>query len=222
MSESLLAMAPYKAASRTQLAEGFDPSVLTSIYDKALNISVWQRTLVPNLKQVVTTFIQVNPNFKRSMTVSADSARTSLLDELKGTGAIAPLVEDIAQLVEMFCYLFDQDRVGLRLTVLSHAMCPRFHVDRVPCRLVTTYQGPATEWLANAVADRSKLGHGNGGYSDNESGLYADKHDVQKTKAGDVSLLKGEQWEGNEGAGLIHRSPETDLPRLLLTLDFNE
>lgn len=56
-------------------------------------------------------------------------------------------------MVDMFCCLFELKRAGLRLTVLDRAMCPRFHVDRVPCRLVTTYLGAATEWLPHTVAD---------------------------------------------------------------------
>ena len=37
------------------------------------------------------------------------------------------------------------------------------------------------------------------------------------------SKLKGELWEGNETAGLVHRSPALakDERRLLLTLDFS-
>ena len=58
----------------------------------------------------------------------------------------------------MFCYLFDIKRVGLRLSTLDKAMCPKFHVDRVPCRLVTTYNGPVTQWLPNTKANRNKLG----------------------------------------------------------------
>jgi len=40
----------------------------------------------------------------------------------------------------------------------------------------------------------------------------------------DVALLKGELWEGNEKAGLVHRSPAVpaDHRRLLLTLDFSQ
>lgn len=38
---------------------------------------------------------------------------------------------------------------------------------------------------------------------------------------GDVAIMKGDSWDGNAGAGLVHRSP--DVPygeqRLLLTLD---
>ncbi len=101
-------------------------------------------------------------------------------------------------------------------------MCPKFHVDRVPCRLVTTYQGIATEWLPHEVVDRTKLGRGSLGQPDDRTGLYQNKHEIQQLGCGDVALLKGVLWEGNEHAGLVHRSPA--LPRgdkrLLLTLDF--
>jgi len=46
---------------------------------------------------------------------------------------------------------------------------------------------------------------------------------LQQLTTGDVALLKGESWVGNEGYGLVHRSPnlENQKKRLLLTLDFN-
>jgi hypothetical protein len=100
-------------------------------------------------------------------------------------------------------------------------MCPRFHFDRIPCRLVTTYHGKATEWLPHRVVDRSKLGNGNQGQPDDKSGLFHHKNDIHRLKEGDVALLKGEKWQGNEGAGLVHRSPPvlSGEYRLLLTLD---
>ena len=44
---------------------------------------------------------------------------------------------------------------------------------------------------------------------------------IQQINAGEVALLKGEKWQGNEGAGLIHRSPALapGERRLILTLD---
>ena len=101
-------------------------------------------------------------------------------------------------------------------------MCPRFHVDRVPCRLLTTYLGVATEWLPHHNADRSRLGIGNQGKPDEESGIMNSDKDIKYLNQGDVALLKGEAWEGNEGSGLIHRSPTLDSNsrRLLLTIDF--
>mgnify|MGYP000570713948 CR=1 FL=1 len=45
---------------------------------------------------------------------------------------------------------------------------------------------------------------------------------IQQISAGQVALLKGEKWQGNEGAGLIHRSPALAAGerRLILTLDW--
>ncbi len=87
--------------------------------------------------------------------------------------------------------------------------------------MVTTFQGSATEWLPHKVVDRSKLGHGSKGIPDEESGLFRNSGDIQQLNTGDVALLKGELWEDNEGAGLVHRSPSlmTGEQRLLLTLD---
>jgi hypothetical protein len=101
-------------------------------------------------------------------------------------------------------------------------MCPRFHFDRIPCRLVTTYQGIATQWLNHAVVDRSKLGAGNQGKSDEQSGLFNNIEDINRLSEGDVALLKGENWDETQGAGLVHRSPPVSAGerRLLLTLDF--
>ena len=39
-----------------------------------------------------------------------------------------------ALLVDMFTCLFDLPQAGFHMTVLDHVMCPRFHVDHVPCR----------------------------------------------------------------------------------------
>ena len=80
----------------------------------------------------------------------------------------------------------------------------------------------AAEWLADKDVDRSKLGAGNLGKVDAESGLYRSSRDIQQLNQGDVALLKGELWVGNENAGLVHRSPAVadKQPRLMLTLDF--
>ena len=89
-------------------------------------------------------------------------------------------------------------------------MCPRFHVDHVPCRLITTYTGVTTQWLPHTSVDRSKLGKGNNGKKDEESGLFGQSTDIKQLCVGDVALLKGESWYGNSGAGLVHRSPHVE------------
>lgn len=197
------------------------PEILTGIYEDETNIVVWQRELSQTLQTFVSDFLKSNPTFQTSLSVTPQSAITSVNDFL-GASTQNALSEDIAELVDMFCCLFDLKRAGLRLTALDHAMCPRFHVDKVPCRLVTTYQGASTEWLPHQLVNRAELGRKSQGKSDHQSGLFKNQYDIQQLSSGDVALLKGELWEGNENAGLVHRSPtlSADENRLLLTLDF--
>lgn len=202
---------------------GDQATVLSDIYQDHCNIVVWQRNLAKELDQSVAKFLASNSHFQTSMTLSPQDAFTPIHKALGASGLTAVLSSNIAELVDMFCCLFDLGQAGLRLTALDKAMCPRFHVDQVPCRLVTTYQGAATEWLPHNRVNRCKLGHGSEGKPDDRSGLFADANDIRQLSAGDVALLKGERWEGNEGAGLVHRSPAllSGERRLLLTLDIS-
>jgi hypothetical protein len=201
--------------------EGDTAAALSDIYQEDCNIVAWKRDLAPEIQAIVNDFMFSNRGFQVSMALNPQDAFAPIHQALGGSELTAPLSEDIAELVDMFCCLFDLGKVGLRLTVLDRAMCPRFHVDKVSSRLVTTYQGSTTEWLPHNVVDRSKLGHGSDGKPDEQSGLFPKLGDIQQLTVGDVALLKGEGWEGNEGAGLVHRSPSLSAGerRLLLTLD---
>lgn len=198
-----------------------DATIFADIYEEETNIAIWQRELAGSLKNSVAAFLESNPDFQKAMTVAPLDVVASL-NKFLGTPNQSELSESIAELVDMFCCLFELKRAGLRLVVLDSAMCPKFHVDRVPCRLVSTYQGEATEWLPHHLVDRTKLGHGSKGQADDKSGLYHNQDDIQQLSTGDVALLKGEIWQGNENAGLVHRSPALakEEKRLLLTLDF--
>ncbi|KPZ54202.1 hypothetical protein AN391_03005 [Pseudoalteromonas sp. P1-13-1a] len=203
-----------------------DANVLPQIYNENINIAVWQRNLESTLTEAVNTLINTNALKPLELALSPDNAFDQLIKALKPTeqnyNEAKALCEDIALLIEMFCCLFDLKRAGLRLKVLNNPMCPRFHVDKIPCRLVATYQGVATQWLNHSDVDRSKLGAGNLGKPDEESGLFTSTSHINQLNQGDIALLKGEYWDENEGAGLVHRSPPVaaNEQRLLLTLDF--
>lgn len=208
-----------------QLWKGNDVNhvdVLADIYQENTNIVVWKRSLTDKLLEASNSILSTNSDLEISLVVSPQDTVSVLQARLDSSKLVMILIEDIHKLVNMFCDLFDLKRIGLRLTSLKHAMCPRFHVDNVPCRLITTYQGIATEWLPHNDADRSKLGVGNKGKPDSQSGIYQDETDIQQLSQGDVALLKGEAWVGNEGKGLIHRSPQLydKASRLILTIDF--
>ena len=202
--------------------ENTTPNVLSDIYREDTNIVIWQRNLSNELTTAVSEFLQKNATKAAVLAVTPQNTHDVLRDTFRGSEALTTLSDDIALLVDMFCCLFDLKQAGLRLTILDRAMCPRFHFDRIPCRLVTTYQGIATQWLNHAVVDRSKLGAGNQGKSDEQSGLFNNIEDINRLSEGDVALLKGENWDEIQGTGLVHRSPPVSAGerRLLLTLDF--
>ncbi|MEP0073986.1 MAG: DUF1826 domain-containing protein [Marinomonas sp.] len=201
---------------------GEDANTLTAIYDQDVNIAVWQREHSDELNLAIDEFMEQHPKAAATLAVSPTTTHDEMYKAFKQSPAVTTLADDIALIVDMFCCLFEQKRAGLRLTVIDGAMCPRFHVDLIPCRLVTTYRGIATEWLKNDAIDRTKLGLGNQGKSDEESGLFKQKSDINQLTEGDVALLKGENWQETKGGGLVHRSPLIidDTKRLLLTLDF--
>ncbi len=199
---------------------GDEPTALADVYRKEVNIAIWHRSLSEPLRDAVKEFLKAKSDLSVSRVVSPQDA-SAIVSQALDSSASPLIAEDVASLVEMFCDLFELKCAGLRLATIDRAMCPRFHVDRVPCRLITTYQGVATEWLRHEVVDRTKLGPGNAGRPDHESGVYRHENDIQRLDCGDVALLKGESWVGNENGGLVHRSPEVPSGerRLLLTLD---
>ncbi|MGB2106152.1 MAG: DUF1826 domain-containing protein [Porticoccaceae bacterium] len=201
---------------------GGQSDIFSCIYQQETHIVIWQRSLSTSLSQSAETILYTKPSLEISMVLSPRDAFETLQKALGPSQESEVLSRDIAQLVDMFCSLFEQKRAVIRLSALDRTMCPRFHVDWVPCRLITTYQGVATEWLPHNVADRSKLGTGNMGKPDELSGLFDSSSDIQQLNCGDIALLKGEIWENNMGAGLIHRSPQLSggNRRLLLTIDF--
>ncbi len=207
-------------------AQSTNANVLPQIYNEDTNIVIWQRSAAEKLTKAVNTLIATSALKPLELAVSPDDAFDQLIKALKpednNRDEVNTLCEDIALLVEMFCCLFDLKRAGLRLKVLDKPMCPRFHVDKIPCRLVTTYQGVATQWLNHSDVNRSKLDTGNLGKPDEESGLFKSLSNINQLTEGDVALFKGEYWDDNEGAGLVHRSPPVaaNEQRLLLTLDF--
>lgn len=204
-----------------KVVTGKQPVVLADIYEESTNLIIWQRQLPKELVAGVNDLAVSRRDRNFSVVLKPSDARSVMHEEIDNP-RFGYFVDDAAELVDMFCYLFGLDEAGLRLRVLHHSMCPKFHVDHVPCRLVTTYCGVATEWLAHESVDRKKLGLSGAEKSDQESGLYQTERDIQELARGEVALMKGEKWPGNKGAGLVHRSPAVAVgePRLLLTLDF--
>ncbi len=215
---------PTKTSNIRISSESDEPVIFTDIYQELCNMTIWRRSLSSDFLHSVNDFLLSNNNFQFESSVSPQTIQSEMSIALQTSSCMLELREDIAELVDMFCSLFDLKQAGLRLTIIDRTMCPRFHVDKVPCRLITTYQGSGTEWLPDYTVNRTKLGTGNNGLPDELSNIYQNAKDIQQLNRCDVALMKGELWEGNANAGLVHRSPSlrTGEKRLLLTLDFIE
>ncbi len=128
-----------------------------------------------------------------------------------------PFILDVDYWAQVFADITECTKLGIRIIATERAMCPRFHVDNVVLRGVMTYVGPGTHFLDNRDVDRSALG------PPNETSPPIEGSDavIQIAQAGDLVLLKGEAWPGNDGYGAVHRSPP--MPnggtRLVVTFD---
>lgn len=198
---------------------------LATIYQPDINLCVVERHVDSELECFIGHLLKL-PN-PLSFVENIDCASFDFFSLLPSTGHLPgyrAFCKDVARLTALYCDLFELKRVGLRLHTLDYAMCPKFHVDSVTCRMVCTYGDVGTEWLDDAYIDRGKLGKGSGGLSDELSGLIRDTYAVQAMPGFAIGLLKGKCWEGNEQHGAVHRSPnmtQASPRRLLLTLDFS-
>ncbi|PMR80969.1 DUF1826 domain-containing protein [Halomonas urumqiensis] len=205
-------------ATDMHLAVGEDIDVLPRIFEDAINLAILRRQLPTDVQAGVNAQYQTDRGLSFSWLGSpGDALRADLRRRLHVPDACGALIEDIVTLAEAMAFLFDTDTVGLRLRRLGDVMCPRFHCDNLPVRLVTTYHGPGCEWLPEWAVDRRGLG----APSPSKPEIVTDQYAVQRLGTGDLGLLKGSGWVGNERRGLVHRSPALGdgEQRLLLTID---
>lgn len=202
----------------TQLALGDEIDVLPRIFEDDITIAVMRRPPSASLQQSVLAQCQVDRAWQLAwLGQPGNDLRDDLLKRLPAPAAAETLVQDVQLLAEAVAYLFATNTVGIRLRLLDGAMCPRFHVDNLPVRLVTTYHGPGSEWLPEAATNRAGLG----APSADKPAIVRAPEAIQKLEVGDLALLKGGGWEGNENQALVHRSPALaeGQKRLLLTID---
>jgi hypothetical protein len=200
-------------ASPASFATVHHPADLSLIVDPNINCVVWERGAPGDLAPAVSGIVLPQAVLA---TVSADE-RPPLLQ------VPAALRPDVQFLLDLFADLTGAETVGLRLASLNQPMCPGFHVDHVALRLVCTYDGPGSEFLANDAVDRRHLGTVPPTTPDAENPILQTLEHIQRMPAFAVGLLKGESWTGNHGRGVVHRSPPRGAApyhRLLLTLDW--
>ncbi len=124
---------------------------------------------------------------------------------------------DVAARLEELVALTNADKLSVSFGPVRTNQCPKFHVDYVPYRLVTTYTGPGTEWVPDALVRRAALEREEQDAAAANRHVVPDPSAVRHAAAGEVLIMKGARHENRVGA--VHRSPPiegTGRVRLLL------
>lgn len=192
------------------------PVIMGDIYAPECNLTVWQRSLDDSIERYVSRLCAQQSSLNIRTVIQCDedlekNASELLQAQLPAGDGQASIVADIVELLQMYECLLGPSHIGLRMTMLKAAMCPKFHVDRLPVRLVTCYSGTGTQYLPEPEGDTARI-------------PANEPERVLQLTAGDVALLKGDGWHGNEGYGIVHRSPPVSdhQARLFLSLDYME
>lgn len=198
---------------------GGEPLGLTRIFAPEIQLAQWRRPADP----IITDWLNEHAsNLGSGLRQTLAPGQQPDLGRLPAGAGREALADDIALLADMLAELLDATTIGYRLEVVGKAMCPRLHVDRVGIRMLCTYRGPGTEWVEDASVDRRFLGAASGGQPDEVSGLLLAGHSIESIPPFAVALLKGSLWQGNDGRGIVHRSPAVaadEAPRVLLAMD---
>jgi hypothetical protein len=115
---------------------------------KGISVAVWTRPEVPLVTQYyVDVFKSLGMGIRGVFSItSLKEEIAKLLPDGRNSAGKQAAIDDMYLLSDMLTTLFDCDSVGVRLVPLSSAMCPSFHVDNIPVRLVNTYLSEGTEW----------------------------------------------------------------------------
>ena len=97
-------------------------SALTDIYQKDINIAIWQNQLSDSLSYSAQSLVNRIKDIKVVLTVSPDDVIEQLTNHNQAFADEPQLCQHIATLVDMFCTLFDLKRAGLRLSGLDKAL----------------------------------------------------------------------------------------------------
>jgi hypothetical protein len=144
------------------------------------------------------------------VTGAEETLPRALLDALD-EAALGPkwlaewLAKDVIRLARLYREATRAGELRVRLETIADDACRLFHVDFVRFRLVTTYRGPGTQWIA--------------------PGQEADplaENSIRQLERGWVAILRGEKAASADLPALPHRSPPiagTGIERLFLAID---
>ncbi|MEM5581927.1 DUF1826 domain-containing protein [Roseibium sp. AS2] len=202
------------AETETTVREGFardvimgrTADILADIHAPGISAAIWTRSPDADFQRWVDGLpIRSLPKMKAVIPVGRVEAAVSATCEMAGLPESRErimLAGDAGALALILGRLLNVSRVQIRLDVASGVMCPKFHTDAVPARLLCSYRGPGSEYVP--------------------AGQESDLRRVRRLRTGAAAIFRGTRWPGAERTELLHRSPppdQADSTRLLLVID---
>lgn len=186
------------------------------------NVLWSRRSLSPAVVNALEEVADGDPFEHQGMLDVTDLDLSELLQSVSNPLAKRFLAEDITSILADFSTALGTRHLHGNLAVIAHDKCRKFHTDYVTVRLLCTYAGPGTEWIRNEDVVRHNLARTDVDVEAANQSVLRAPDVVNHCPTGDVLLLKGDLFDGNHGAGAVHRSPpikQHGLHRLLFKLD---
>lgn len=128
------------------------PSVLRHWCDPGVSLALWERQWDAALARHIDELrFEELPRVRfvaDAKTAEVDVAAAFADTECRDEDVISALISDIESLICRFCDATAATDVEVRLAAICDDACRLFHADHMRARLVTTYRGPGTEWVA--------------------------------------------------------------------------
>lgn len=206
----------HKPDNRTAInAEiGTSTGVLDQIHQSGKNIVIYQRD-TSILNDTIQRVVQQNIEFRSTGTTDAIERE---LKALFHSGKNQLIIQDILELLRLFKEITKANSFRLFLATINTNMCRKFHTDVNSLRMLCTYTGPGTLW----VAEEGDHGNTTQNNQSSQDELPCQSM-INQVDTGNVVILKGALYP--DGNPVLHRSPTietTGQKRLLLRIDINE
>lgn len=182
------------------------PEDLDVIHKAGVAATLWRRAPLPGFQDWIDGLpADVLPRARVILRPEAVREAVTGICDTAGTPdgpERARLIDDIAAQAGIFADLMRARFLRLRLDVIAHDACRKFHIDAITARLICTYRGTGTQYgISTDGAEPTR---------------------IFTTPTGSPLILRGTLWPTDPPAGLLHRSPPivgSGETRLVLVLD---
>lgn len=191
------------------VAIGANRLVLDHILLPHVEVAIWTRQPPSSVQDALLHWAQSASGPVQWRWPAPSTAWTALLAQLPA--AVATWLEqDVQRLVLDMARWSQRRQLTVSLGPIAHDHCTRFHIDWLHMRLLCTYVGAGTQWIADADVRREALQLPLGPEG-RQPGLLEPHGVVQQAAAGQVLVAKGHGHPHQLG-GWVHRSPRVEDP----------